>query len=265
MKHLRINFFTLLTVLLVSGSCVSKKQLTYLQYAGAGSPTSYANIDPRLTVTPGEYRLMPYDNLFIRVATPDARWSEIFNVMPTGSGGAMTEESAGLLGYPVDIHGDIEIQFIGKVNVGGLTLSETKAKLDSVFKNYVNDASLTVRMVNNSITVIGEVRMPGRFPIMKERLNVFEAVAMAGDLNEYSNRQKVQVIRPTEYGPVVKEFSLRNRDILTSEYYYVMPNDIIYAQPLKGRSFMVNTPVYSLFFTAITTALVLITFISPAR
>ena len=260
MKHKTNNLLIVLSLLLLSASCVTKQKLTYLQYSDVGSVSAYNNMDPRLTVTPEEYRLKPYDNLFIRVVTPDPRWSEIFNVMPAGQGGAITEESAGLLGYPVDINGDIEIQFIGKVTVGGLTLSEAKEKLDSVFKNYVNDASLTVRMVNNTISVIGEVRQPGRFPIMKERLNVFEAIAMAGDLNEYSNRQKVQIIRPTEYGPVVKEFSLNDRDILTSEYYYVMPNDIIYAQPLRGRSFIVNNPVYSLLFSTITTALVIIGF-----
>lgn len=260
MKIQVIRITILLAVILMSVSCVTKKKLTYLQYADSGVPAAYDNMDPRLMVTPEEYRVKPYDNLFIRVVTPDPQWSELFNTMPVGQGGAVTEESAGLLGYPIDVYGDIDIPFIGKVQVEGLTLSEMKVKLDSVFSDYVNDASITVRLVNNTVSVIGEVRSPGRYPIMKDRLNVFEAVAMAGDLNEYSDRQKIQLIRPSEFGPIVKEFSLSSREILTSEYYYIMPNDIIYAQPIKGRSFLINSPVYSLFFSTVTTALVIISF-----
>lgn len=260
MKHKTNTLLIVLSVLLLSASCVTKKKLTYLQYSDAGSLATYDNMDPRLMVTPEEYRVRPYDNLFIRVVTTDSQWSEPFNTMQIGRGGAITEESAGLLGYPIDINGNIEIPFIGKVEVGGLTLSEMKVKLDTVFRDYVFDASITVRLVNNTVSVIGEVRMPGRYPIIKDRLNIFEAIAMAGDLNEYSDRQKVQLIRPSQFGPIVKEFSLSDRDILTSEYYYIMPNDVIYAQPIKGRSFLINSPVYSLFLTTVTTALVIFGF-----
>jgi polysaccharide export outer membrane protein len=203
---------------------------------------------------------MPYDNLYIRVITPDPQWSVLFNTMPVGAGGAVTEESAALFGYPVDIEGKIEMPFVGKIEVGGETLSEIKVELDSVFKNYVTDAAITVRLVNNFITILGEVRAPGRYLLSKDRLNIFEAISMAGDLSEYGNRQKMQLIRPSPYGPVVKEFSLSDRSILNSELYYLMPNDIIYIQPIKGKAVQVNASVYSLFLTTITTALVVIGF-----
>ena len=83
---------------------------------------------------------------------------------------------------------------------------------------------------------------------------------MAVDLSVYSDRQRVQLIRPSPYGPVIKEFSLSDRSILNSEYYYVMPNDIIYAMPMRGRSFQVNSSIYTLFLTSITTALVIISY-----
>ena len=76
---------------------------------------------------------------------------------------------------------------------------------------------------------------PGRYLIYKDRINIFEALSLAGDMSVYSNRQKVQLIRPSPYGPIVKEFSLADRSILTSEFYYVMPNDIIYAIPMQGK------------------------------
>ena len=160
-------------------------------------------------------------------------------------------------GYVVDRDGNIEIPFVGKVNVAGETLNNVKVKLESTFSSYVKDASITVRLVNNYVSLIGEVGSPGRYPLTKNRVNVFEALAMAGDLSEFSNRSKIQLIRPTPYGPVIKEFSLRDRSILDSEYYYVMPNDIIYAPPLKGRTFQMNSEIYTVILGVLNTGFVI--------
>ena len=169
-------------------------------------------------------------------------------------------ESASLSGYNVDADGFIEIPYVGRVKVAGRTLAEIKIELDEIFKKYVSDGAITVRMVNNFVSIIGEVGAPGRYPLTKDRLNVFEALSLAGDLNDYSNRQKVQLIRQTPYGPLVKEFSLRDRIILTSEFYYIMPNDIIYIQPMRGRTFQTNSSGYTVFLSTITTFLVIYSF-----
>jgi len=257
-----LHYITLISTLLMMTitSCVSRKNLTYLKYSDKSSGYEQQTGDPTAYVTPAAYKIMPHDNLFIRVVTPDPQWSSLFNVMPVGAGGSVTEESARLFGYPVDDAGYIEIPFVGKVHVAGETLAEIKVELDSIFKNYVTDASITVRLVNNYISVIGEVSIPGQYPITKDRLTIFEAISLAGDLTVYGNRQKLQLIRPSPYGPVIRDFTLSDRSILSSDLYYVMPNDIIYVQPAKGRSFQTNTAVYSLFLTAITSVLVLVEF-----
>lgn len=247
----------LLSIFLISGSCVSRKKLTYLQYT-AHEPKQGIVQGSRPSVTPVAYKVMPNDYLFIRVITPDPQWSALFNIQ-TGEAG-ITEESATLSSYPVDVDGDIEIPFIGKVKVAGKTLSEIKSELEAAFKNYLNDYAITVRMVANNITIIGEVNAPGSYPITKERMTIFEALASAGDLSVFSNRQKIQLIRPSPYGPDIKEFSLSDRSILSSEYYYVMPNDIIYAMPVRARPFQLNSTIYTLFFTTISTALVIISY-----
>lgn len=258
MKTLNKLILVSLFFVLILNSCVTRKKMTYLQYSEVYDNTVASSVENGTFVTPSDYKIMPYDNLYIRVITPDPQWSEIFNPMPGGSGGSITEESAALLGYPVDSKGDIEIPFVGRLMVAGKTLSEIKTELDSVFKNYLNDASITVRLVNNFISVIGEVRDPGRYPLTRDRINIFDAISLAGDLNEYSDRQKITLIRQSQYGPVVKEFSVLDRNILTSEFFYVMPNDIIYAQPFRGRSFEINSSVFQLLlgsFTAILTSI----------
>ncbi len=248
---------------LILSSCVTQKDLTYLQYSDIADYKDVSGQNLEITFTPPAYKVMPYDNLFIRVITPDPQWSVLFNSTPVGQGGALTEESAALVGYPVDRNGDIEIPFVGKVGVSGKTLSEIKVGLDSIFRRYVDDAEITIRLVDNYISIIGEVRNPGRYPINRERLNVFEVLSGAGDMDIYGNREKVQLIRPSAYGPIVKEFSLSDRSILTSEFYYMMPNDIIYVPPRKGRAFQNNASIYTLFLTSITTTLVIVGFFSP--
>ncbi|MBE0675155.1 MAG: polysaccharide biosynthesis/export family protein [Bacteroidales bacterium] len=246
--------------LLLMNSCITRKKLTYLQYSGRSTESEVPTGDLRSYVTPATYRVIPYDNLYIRVITPDPEWSSLFNIMPVGAGGAVTEESAALFGYPVDEDGYIEIPFVGKVKVGDKTLSEIKSELDSVFKNYLTDAAITIRLVNNYVSVLGEVSRPGRYILTKDRVNIFEVLAMAGDMSVFSNRQKVQLIRPSPYGPIIKEFSLADRSIISSEYYFVMPNDIIYTTPLHGRSFEANSSFWSLFLSTITSALGVIAF-----
>lgn len=253
-----IVFVSLLSMGL--SSCVTRKELTYLKYSGRLGEDLYSADDIRGSVTPVAYKILPYDNLFIRVITPDPQWSELFNTMPVGAGGAVTEESAGLFSYPVDGAGYIEIPFVGRIQAGGRTLSEIRTELDSVFKSYVTDASITVRLVNNYVSVLGEVRHPGRYRLSKDQVNVLEVLSMAGDLSEFGSRQRIQLIRPSPYGPVIKEFSLGDRSILSSELYYIMPNDIIYAMPSKGRAFQVNSSVWTLFLTTITSALGVIGF-----
>lgn len=249
----------LIIIVFILSSCVSQKKLSYLQYTGSEEVSELPLRDERGAVTPVEYKVIPYDNLFIRVLTPDPQWSAIFNATG-GEGGSITQESASLLGYTVDIEGNIEIPYVGKVHVEGNTLSEIKTRLDSIFTDYLNDASITVKLVNNYVSIIGEVTAPGRYPITKERINVFEALAMAGDIGDYGNRQKVQLIRPTKYGPSVREFTLRDRSILNSEYYYIMPNDIIFVQPLKLRTFQMNSSVFSVILSSVTTLLTIIVF-----
>lgn len=260
MKNSNNITFVLLFLTSLSWSCVSVDQMSYLKNSKIPG-RNIISVGDQSSITPSEYRILPFDILYIRVLTPDPQWSELFNTLPVGAGGAVTEESASLFGYPVDVDGSIEIPFVGRMIVGGKTLSEIKTELELVFSKYLTDHAITVRLVNNFISVFGEVNAPGRYRLTKDRLNVFEALAMAGDMSTFSNRQRVQLIRPSPSGPVINEFSLSDRNILSSDFFYVMPNDLIYVMPIRGRTFQINASVYSLFLSAISTALVVFGFI----
>lgn len=204
------------------------------------------------------YLLQPYDNLFIRVVTPDPQLSAMFNTMPvTTYSISVTEQSADLVSYPVDGDGFIQLPYAGRIMVAGKTLAMVTEEVEKILKAYIADAAVSVRMVNNYVSLIGEVQQPGRYPIYKERMNIFQALAMGGDLNEFSNRQKIQILRQTAEGNMVKEFNLTDRSILASEFFYVMPNDVIYAKPMKGKFFQMNAFPYSVILSTITTFVLL--------
>lgn len=260
MKMLPKLTLIFLSLVLIMSSCVSRKALTYLKYSDKTGKYETYDGSSVTSMTPAAYKVMPYDNLYIRVITPDPQWSALFNIMPVGAGGSVTEESAALFGYPVDVNGYIEIPFVGKIDVAGHTLGEVKTELDSIFKNYLTDASITVRLVNNYISILGEVNAPGRYHLTKDQVNIFEALSMAADVSHYSNRQRIQLIRPSPFGPVIKEISLADRSILASEYYYLMPNDVIYVLPARGRVFQINSSVWTLFLTTITSTMGVVAF-----
>jgi len=244
-------------LLVILSSCVTNRKLTYLQYKG------YKN-DIIVSVTPSEYKLMPYDNLFIRVVTPDPQWAAMFNTMPVATYSiSVTEQSADLVSYPVDGDGYIQLPYAGRIKVAGKTLSMITDDVAKILKGYVADAAVTVKMVNNYVSIIGEVQRPGKYPIYKDRMNIFQALAMAGDLNEFSNRRKIQLIRQTTGGNIVKQFSLTDRSIMASEYFYVLPNDVIYAMPMKGKFFQLNAFPYSVLLSTITTFVLLWNVLKP--
>ena len=250
---MKIHLPKLIMILIAAtlGSCVTNKKLTYLQYEGIPSDTIVA-------VIPSEYKVLPYDNLFIRVVTPDPKWSEMFNTLPTTTYSvSVTEQSADMISYPVDGSGAILLPYAGKIFVAGKTLSAITSEVETALKGYIADAAVTVKMINNYVSLLGEVTRPGRYPIYKDRLNIFQALAMGGDLSDYSNRQKVQVIRQTQGGNIIKEFSLTDRSIMSSEFFYVMPNDVIYAMPMKGKFFQMNAFPYSVILSTITTFVLL--------
>lgn len=245
--NLHLIIATVCLAALVS-SCVTTKKTTYLQdYKKSEYPDEY--------VPPETYLIQPNDNLYVRVSTPDPTISEIFNAMPgtttMGGGGEMTQ----LISYPVHLDGTIVMPYIGVIEVSGKTLSEARATIEEELVGYVSDASVTVRLVNNYVSILGDVNAPGMYPIYKDRLNIYQALAMAGDVSLYGNRYKLKVVRQTPKESVIKEFNLTDENIVDSEFYYVMPNDVIYVKPLKGKYLGLSESRISFFLSLMTTAI----------
>ena len=140
--------------------------------------------------------------------------------------------------YLVSNDGTIDFPVLGQLQVGGLTKSEAENMVREKLKPYLKETPIvTVRMANYKISVLGEVARPGTFTVSNEKVNVLEALAMAGDLTIWGMRDNVKLVREDAQGKrEIAQLDLTKSDIITSPYYYLQQNDILYVTPNKVKA-----------------------------
>lgn len=183
-------------------------------------------------------KIMPKDQLTITVITTDPQASAPFNLSVTntvGTSGQLSTGSGSLQGYLVDNTGYINFPVIGKIHVAGLTKGQCEDLILSKLKPYLSEQEkpvVTVRMASYRVTVLGEVGHPSVVPVSTEKMSVLEAIAQAGDLTIYGQRNNVMLIREDAAGEKhVYRLNLNDANLFNSPYYYLQQNDIIYVQP----------------------------------
>lgn len=243
MKQIQIALFGLLIALL--SSCVTARKVNYMQTPDRQIP-SYAD-----TLSFEDYELRIGDRMYVYVYSLDENITKMYNA--GGSGSMIRQQmnqgnmsgSYDLYTYLVDENGNIEFPTIGKVYVRGLTTREVKHKLEEELSKLLQEipgystVSVEVNIVNRTFSIIGA--QSGRYVINKEKMTIFEALAMAGDLGEFNSRQEIKLVREKEGKTTIKTFDVRSKDIVNSEYYYIEPNDIIYIRQIPGYSFGINS------------------------
>ena len=140
--------------------------------------------------------------------------------------------------YLVSNEGTIDFPVLGQLQVGGLTKSQAEGLIREKLKPYLKETPIvTVRMANYKISVLGEVARPGTFTVNNEKVNVLEALAMAGDLTIWGMRDNVKLVREDAQGKrEIVELDLTKSDLITSPYYYLQQNDILYVTPNKTKA-----------------------------
>jgi len=242
MKKLTHFLLAAVAVVLLA-SCKTPKNVAYIQ-----------NSD-YIDYTKSEYlydaRIMPKDILTITVSTVNPDASAPFNLLvrnTLNSTGSITGNNGGVLQtYLVDNQGCIDFPVVGTLQVGGLTKAMCEKLIHDKIKRYMNadeNPIVTVRMSNYKISVLGEVNHPGMFTVSNEKINIFEALAKAGDLSIYGVRDHVKLIRENAKGrKEIHTISLNDANLVSSPYYYLQQNDIIYVEPnqVKARNSAIGT------------------------
>ena len=247
--NISLRNILIFAVVVLMASCVTSKKVNYLQ-----EPTKHNKIPSYAdTIDFEEYKLRTGDRLYIYVYSLDENIMHMYNAgggqsrsqmmqQMQYSGGRTTNE---LYSYLIDKEGFIDFPTIGKVQVAGLTTREAKRlmeeQLSSLLKEIPGYATISVEVtvMQRTFSLIGV--KSGRYPIDKEKMTIFEALALMGNLQTYSDRSRVKLTREINGETVIKTFDLRSKDIINSEFYYVQPNDIIYVRELTGKAFGITS------------------------
>ena len=216
----------LVLVLITLSSCYNYRSLRLLQDDNRSLPV-YEKTDYT------DYRIRVNDELIYRLITSDETISKLISPQTSSSSGQNQ------ISYRVYTDGTIDLPFITRIPVEGLTLNEAREAIETRMKVMIPDAVVKLSLANKTFTIFGDAGS-GIFPIYKEKLTIFQALSLSGDLNETSDRKHVRIIRDTNDGTQVIEFDIRPKSIIDSKYYYIYPNDIIYVQRQFSSFYKVN-------------------------
>ena len=225
----------LLCLAVAMAGCTSYKKVPYLQ-----DPDTVNNYGKEIPLY--DAKIMPKDLLSITVNTSDPQAAAPFNLtVQTPLNAALTNINTTtqptLQQYLVNNSGEIDFPVIGTLRVGGLTKNEAESLIRERLRPYLKEAPIvTVRMANYKISVLGEVARPGSFTIGNEKVNVLEALAMAGDMTVYGVRSEVAVTREVDGVRTIEYLDLTSTDIFNSPAFYLQQNDVVYVKPNKYKA-----------------------------
>lgn len=239
-------------VLLFLTSCSTKQDIVYFQNA--------KNFETIVDTDTFKAKLKIGDVVSIYVSTLDQTVTQPYNIVISNG------NSGQLIDYLIDVDGNIDYPVLGKVKLVGLTIEEAKDLLKSKFSEgqLLKDPVVMIRVLNFRITVAGEVRSPGVYPVSGERVSILEALGMAGDLTIKGRRDNVLVVRDFNGTKTYTRIDLTNKEVFNSPVYYLTQNDYVYVEPnnsaVSGASgdSRIST-IISISSFVLTTALIFVT------
>jgi polysaccharide export outer membrane protein len=247
--RIRFPFYTLCILFLAS--CAAPEDFYYLRDAGnekiADQAIDSSASNPTIAIG---------DQLSIVLTSASIELNTLINA--ANFGGALGGQMQGgmispVMGYLVDANGEIEFPKIGKLKVEGKSMNAVKMTLEKSLSDFVKDPALTIRRLNFRVTVLGEVVRPGIVQIQYDRMNILQALAQAGDLTIFAQRENILLVRETPQGKETVRLSLYDKSLLSSQYYWLQSGDLIYVQPNKTKV-NTNTTFFQVWPTIISSA-----------
>lgn len=246
MKQLKI-IIVLLACGICAASCVSQRKLSYLRDVTAASADSVNQI----FTSQKENYITKGDLLSILVNALDIQAVQAFNlpvanVQNLGSRQVTAAVGGGSLqGYWVDPEGNIDFPVLGKLHVEGMTTTALRDTMTQLISRSVKDPIVNINFMNFFVTVLGEVKNPGRHAVNSQGMTIFEALGLAGDMTIYGKRNNVLVSREVDGKMEFARLNLNDQAIFASPYYHIRQNDVIYVEPNNARSIASqNIPLY---------------------
>jgi len=261
----RILRFTAVWALLTGFSaCVSNEKIIYLQNLEGKKPISEGEL---IAYEIPEYKLQYNDIIDVNIQTVDELLKDGFTPKAMQNPQMMQLAQTGgdvyyMTGYTVDKNGNIRLPIIGEVAVKDKSVEEAREAIEAALRSYItSEVYVKVKLGGIRYSAVGEFRRPGKFTILQDRMTIFEAIANAGDLSNIAKRDEVLLIRQYPEGTKLHRINLNDRQIVQSPFYFIQPNDQLYAEPMKVREVGAGENAaqsLSLIISAITVSVLLI-------
>jgi len=256
-KNMRYRkyFFFLLVVGIMMASCVPQKKIKYLQDIPK-EDSAVAFINERSL----DYKIQPGDNLYIKINSMEEKSTTYFNEVSGSNQSNNTGNNLYLNSYLVNDTGYFHFPSLGYLYVKDMTADEIQIDIEKRLSDYLVGPVVIVRLASFRVTLLGEFNKPGKYDVFQSNINIFEAVSLGGDLTDFAKRDKIAIIRQTTNGSQIVRINLNNKRILESDYFYLLPNDIVYAEPIKAKQFVSSNFPYGLVFSILSAILLLYVF-----
>lgn len=261
-------------ILLLFSSCRSSKDLIFLKDAGNKEV---------IKGLPSEYKLKSGDILYVSVKSINPEVNSLFNPesgmeysSATGPSGGRSSGSdyygytkytspsgAYLYGFELDLDGKIKLPMLGDVKLSDMTIKQAESEIQKRSDEFIKDAVVKVKLLNFKFTVMGEVRNPGTYYNYNNSLTVLEAIAQSNGNTDFASIKTVMVVRPFSEGNRSFLLDLSNKNVYSSEAFYLQPNDYVIVQPDKYKNFQLNSQAYSLVLSSLSVLIAVLGFVIP--
>lgn len=238
-------------IVLLSG-CMSRRKTVYVQDDRQKELFSMEYLNQRERTL-----IQIFDELYIEVNTFDEDNPNFLN-NESGRLGGRNSTDYSLIAYRVDEEGNITLPLIGKLKVVGLSVDEVAGLMQAELKDYLYSPSVRVSFVNKNVTILGLVERPGRYFYSGEHINIFQALGLAGDAQEYANREEVVLIREANGRITRHVIDLTDKELFRSDFYYLKSNDVLYLEPLSRRNWGIDRVPFSLILSSATTFILIL-------
>jgi polysaccharide biosynthesis/export protein len=220
-------------------SCVSNERIIYLQNLEGNKSIAEGEL---ITYNLPEYKLQFNDIIDVKILTGEDLLKSGFSTESSSSNsfGMQMAQGGGdiyyMTGYTIDANGNIRLPLVGEIKVKDLTIEEARKEIEKMLKPYIkSEIYVKVKLGGIRYSALGEFRRPGKFVVLQDRMTIFEAIANAGDLSNLAKRDQILLIRQYPEGTKLHRINLNDRQIVQTPFYFIQPNDQLYAEPMKVR------------------------------
>ncbi len=222
LKKMYTKCFVIFITSIFLFSCVSSSKINYFQDIDTKNlQEDIVNFEPTIQIG---------DILTINVSTIEKDAAISFNLFE-----AQTVANQIPLPYIVNADGEINFPVLGKIKAAQRTTKQLTDYLTDALVPYLKDPIVNIRIMNFKITVLGEVKNPGNYPVLNERISIIEALGLAGDLTIYGDRQNITLIREQNGKRIFETIDLTNKELFKKPYFYLSQNDALYIASNKTK------------------------------